>query len=158
MRYVFRGFCAFSVLLSLLGLLLGCSNGSGTQNADMGKIIGGITGAYIGSEVTKGDSRFVGTAAGALIGSYIGEQIGSSIDKENRQKMGWVLENQRSNSAVKWVDPDTNQVYEMVPQKSYHSKKRVCRPFKLVMHIDGKKYYQKGVACRRRDGTWELIS
>ena len=137
-------------------LLAGCDTGPNSNNQQTGQIVGGVAGAMIGNEVSDGDP--VGVAIGAILGSAIGQNIGRDIDQKNRQRMAYVLENQRSYRTSRWIDPDTGVVYEMKPSAAYAQNQTVCRPFTLRIQGQDGDFIKNGTACRRNDGSWELVN
>lgn len=73
-----------SLSLMTLTLATGCANMSGNETA--GTLIGGATGALIGSQFGGGTGRLVGTGIGAVAGALIGENVGKSLD--NKESKG----------------------------------------------------------------------
>ncbi len=145
-------FSRAAVSLAAILFLTGCDPSlSGGPNENTGKIFGGIAGAVIGSNISK--DRKTGAVVGALAGSYIGGNIGKDIDKENQERIAWVLENKPSHTTVSWDDPDKRH-FEVVPEPSFRRQTKVCRPFKLKIYDrDGTKV-TRGVACRVEGKRW----
>jgi uncharacterized protein YcfJ len=57
----------------------GCANMTPQeQNKATGQIVGGVTGAALGSLIGGGAGRTVAIASGAVIGTVVGGQIGSN--------------------------------------------------------------------------------
>ncbi len=68
---------AFVAGLAVLGLG-GCANMTPQeQNKATGQIVGGVTGAALGSLIGGGTGRTVAIASGAVIGTVVGGQVGS---------------------------------------------------------------------------------
>ena len=145
---------AYAISLAAILLLSGCDT-----NQQTGRIIGGIAGAGIGNQFGRGDGKTVATVAGALIGSAIGEEIGKDIDEKNRARMAEVLEVSKSDVRSTWVDPDhAERSYVLIPKKAYKRSKRICRPFTLILTMDGKQYTREGVACRDpHTQDWRIV-
>jgi uncharacterized protein YcfJ len=56
----------------------GCANMTPQeQNRATGQVVGGVTGAALGSLIGGGTGRTVAIASGAVIGTVVGGQIGS---------------------------------------------------------------------------------
>ena len=68
--------------------------------------------------------------------------------------MAWVLETKPSSRSVAWKDPDAGSRYEMVPEPSFRRGTTVCRRFKLVVYMDGRRSVRRGVACRTEGRGW----
>ncbi len=68
----------------------------------IGAVIGGVTGAVIGSQVTRDNDPLVGMVLGGVLGAVLGKTIGSEIDRNDRACMGHALELGRPGIPVVW--------------------------------------------------------
>jgi surface antigen len=76
---------------------------AGRCNRDeIGAVIGGVTGAVIGSQVADHDDRVVGMVVGGVFGAVLGHAIGDSLDDRDRACMGHALELGRPGVPVAW--------------------------------------------------------
>ncbi|WP_018079248.1 glycine zipper 2TM domain-containing protein [Thiobacillus denitrificans] len=76
---------------------------SGRCNRDeIGAVIGGVTGAVIGSQVAGRDDRVVGMVVGGVLGAVLGHAVGDSMDERDRACMGHALELGRPGVPVAW--------------------------------------------------------
>ncbi len=65
-------------------LLSSCANqGGGITKQQGGTVIGGATGALIGSQFGKGSGRLVGAGVGGVMGALAGSEIGKSMDQKD---------------------------------------------------------------------------
>ena len=145
------------VLLSLIIPLSLTACGPNANNQDVGVIAGSIVGGIVGSQVGDGDGKAAATAVGIVAGSIIGGNIGASMDELNRLKMSEALEDTKTNHARSWVDPDNNAKYTVKPTKTVYEKDTVCRNFTMSVVIDGKLETASGVACRDKNGNWNIV-
>lgn len=77
MKNVQRWKVAVVAALAVIGLG-GCANMTPQeQSKATGQIVGGVTGAALGSLIGGGTGRTVAIASGAVIGTVVGGQIGS---------------------------------------------------------------------------------
>lgn len=77
MKKVQRWKVAVVAALAVIGLG-GCANMTPQeQSKATGQIVGGVTGAALGSLIGGGTGRTVAIASGAVIGTVVGGQIGS---------------------------------------------------------------------------------
>jgi outer membrane lipoprotein SlyB len=53
---------------------------------DVGTVVGGATGALIGSQIGSGSGRVVGAAVGGVAGAVVGSQIGKSMDIQDEHQ------------------------------------------------------------------------
>lgn len=76
-------FASVSVVLAIT-LLTGCANrGGGIDKQQGGLVLGGATGALIGSQFGHGSGRVVGAGVGGIIGALAGSEIGKSMDRQD---------------------------------------------------------------------------
>jgi surface antigen len=143
----------FVALFSLS--LLGCQ--SSPSKEDTGTVVGGVLGGVLGSQVGKGSGRTAATIAGVLIGGYLGGSIGKTMDETDRQNAYNSLENNQTNQASSWRNPDSGNTYTVTPTKTYNSASGPCRDYTTEVVIDGRRETATGTACRE-NGTWRVIN
>jgi hypothetical protein len=69
------------------------------------------------------------------------------------------LENNRTNQASTWVNPDTGESGTVVPVRTYENAQGgPCREFQRTIVIGGREEQGYGTACRQPDGTWRIVS
>ncbi len=145
----------------LLVILSNCADDP-NRKQNMGTILGGATGALIGSTLGGGDGNLVAIGAGAVIGAFIGNQVGASMDKvdamqaeKNAQNS---LETLPSGKTSSWKNPDTGSHGTFTPKKSYETQNGYCREFTQQITIAGKTQNGYGTACRQPDGSWKIVN
>lgn len=147
----------------LVTVLAGCA-GSGPKQTG-GQILGGATGALIGSQFGKGSGRLFGVAIGALAGSYLGGNIGYQMDERDKelaqQTMQSTLERAPDHQVHTWVNPNTHHSgkFKVVKTQEIPSRNIVCRDYVHTVIIDGQEEKVHGRACRdMRDvkGEWKV--
>ena len=139
-------------------MLQGCSN---MNKQGGGTLIGGATGALIGSQFGKGSGALVATGIGALAGAVIGGQIGQSMDEQDRKlaelSSQRALENSASGNSVEWSNPDNGNNGYITPTKTFKNNSgQYCREYTQVIIVGGKQEKAYGKACRKPDGHWEI--
>ena len=151
MRKIFIGVLCFALAFSVTG----CQNMS---KQGVGAVTGGAAGALLGSRFGRGSGQSVAIAAGAIAGMLIGGQIGKSMDEADQMKVNAALEKSRTNRTTSWRNPDTGNVYSVTPTKTYKTKsERYCREYTTKAIINGKEQTIYGKACRKPDGSWQVI-
>ncbi len=143
---------AFLMLVILIAVLAGCA--SQQQN---GTIIGGITGALIGSAIGDGSGQNVAIAVGAIAGGLIGSSIGQRFDEQDQGRIAYSIErNQRSS----WTNSTTGQRYTVMPSSTLapSSSNQQCREFTVDTEIGNRTETAYGTACRQNDGSWKIIA
>lgn len=145
----------------LLVILSNCADDP-NRKQNMGTILGGATGALIGSTLGGGDGNLVAIGAGAVIGAFIGNQVGASMDKvdameaeKNAQKS---LESLPSGKTSSWKNPNTGNYGTFTPKKTYESQNGYCREFTQQITVAGKTQTGYGTACRQPDGSWKIVN
>jgi surface antigen len=92
-----------------------------------------------------------------------GQEYGSVLDAAEQQAMSetfqYVLENNRTNEASAWVNPDTERSGSVVPVRTYqNSAGQYCREFITTITIGGAEEPAYGTACRQPDGSWLIVA
>jgi hypothetical protein len=72
----------------------------------LGVVLGGLTGAAIGSQVAKGDERTAAIIGGSIIGALVGGSIGRSMDEVDQNCVGQALEHAPDGENVMWNEPE----------------------------------------------------
>jgi surface antigen len=125
----------------------------------LGSVLGGATGAAIGSQVDKGDGRTAAVIGGTIIGILVGGSIGRYMDEVDQNCVGQALEHAEDGQAIRWNDPNQGNDYQVTPVKTYQTNTgRYCREYTASSVIGGKVQQTYGTACRQPDGSWELVS
>ncbi len=140
-----------TVLLTVF-VLVACTETPSKQTigAGTGAVLGGVLGSRVGDHSTAA------TIGGTILGAVIGGAIGKRMDEGDRQKVYNSLEN---NEATSWTNPDKNATYTFDPTNTYHtSSGRLCRDYTSSVVIEGRRENATGRACKREDGTWEIVS
>jgi surface antigen len=129
------------------------------NKAQQGSVVGGLTGALVGSHLGPEDDhhRLENALIGAGIGALLGYAVGNELDKYDQAQIGSTLEYTPSYQTKGWVNPDTQNRFQATPYPAYTSQGRVCRDVLLDAWIDGKKEQVQARACRLDSGRWELV-
>lgn len=122
---------------------------SGRCNRDeIGTVIGGVTGAVIGSQMADRDNRAVGMVVGGVFGAVLGHAIGDSLDDRDRACMGHALELGRPGVPVVWHNEGHR--YHFTPRGDARDG---CRHATLV--VDGRRP-RDVLACPSGRGEWRF--
>ncbi|MBE0596696.1 MAG: hypothetical protein IH614_05465, partial [Desulfuromonadales bacterium] len=71
----------------------------------------------------------------------------------------YALENNRTEQAADWVNPDTGRAGAVVPVRTFHDPQGLpCREFLTVITIGGREEQGYGTACRQPDGDWQIVA
>lgn len=147
------------IFISLLSLLQGCFNELNKQTG--GTLIGGVTGALLGSRFGKNNGNILSTGFGAVAGALIGGQIGKTMDDSDRKLLEissqQALEYNPIGKVVEWRNPDNNHCGYVTPIKTFiNNSGEHCREYSQIIIIDGEKEKAYGTACRKPDGSWQM--
>jgi surface antigen len=126
------------------------------NTAAVGAVLGGVTGAVIGSRASDAEDRPVAIILGSAIGAVIGAKIGEEIDAADRACMGHALELAGERKTVVWTNSSRGVTYRLTPTRNVGTRERPCREFKTVVSSGKKRDLINGVACRRGNGDWVL--
>jgi len=125
----------------------------------LGGLLGGATGALIGSRLAKGDDRAAAIIGGTIIGLIVGGSIGRSMDEVDQHCVGQTLEHAPDGETIYWNNQRADTQYQVTPVKTYQvNDGRYCREYQTTSVIGGRAQQTYGTACRQPDGSWELIS
>ena len=124
----------------------------------IGTVVGGATGAVIGSKAVDKEDKVVGVIAGTIIGAIIGKVIGRTIDERDRHCTAQALEYAKQGQSVNWYNPNTKIDYVVTPIDSYQSGGRDCRLFSTKATLSsGQTSSYKSDACLHDDGVWRTL-
>lgn len=163
------------VIVSTLALA-GCSTNSGS-NEQGGAVLGALTGAVLGAALSDGKGHRHGrygrhrgggpdaaaVVFGAIAGGLVGSSIGRKLDKADRQAMAHAqyeaFEYTPSGSPSRWHNPDSGHYGEVVPEPAFERRPgEYCREYQQTVVIGGQEEDAYGTACRRPDGSWEIVN
>lgn len=86
-------------------------------------------------------------------------QLGSLEKQAMSDTFQYALENNPTDQAADWVNPDTGRAGAVVPVRTYtDSRGQVCREFITTITIGGEQQQGYGTACRQPDGTWQIVN
>ena len=123
-----------------------------------GAAVGAAAGAAVGSQIGGGDGRKIAIIVGTVLGAVIGAKIGRDADNADRACIGQALELTGDNRSVRWSAPDKGPQYLLTPVSGFEKDGLKCRNYKLSVSQSGKQENLKGAACRKDDGTWQVVS
>lgn len=71
----------------------------------------------------------------------------------------YALENNPTDQASDWVNPDTGHGGAVTPVRTYSDAQgRPCREFITTIIIGGREEQGYGTACRQPDGSWKIVA
>ncbi|MEQ8813120.1 MAG: SH3 domain-containing protein [Thalassobaculum sp.] len=90
-------------------------------NEDIGRVLGGVGGALVGSQFGGGSGKLVAVAAGAIGGMFLGGVIGKQLDPSDRQGIAETRQQALdTGQPVTWNNPDSGvQSTARVVETSY---------------------------------------
>src|SRR5690606_29591256 len=123
---------------------------------------GALAGGLLGSQIGSGGANAVATAAGALLGGFLGAEIGRQLDEADRREaaeaFGRAAEGPTGQTVV-WRNPDSGNYGSVTPTGGIYAEgDRSCREYRSTATVGGQTETRTGVACRRPDGTWEVLA
>jgi len=143
---------AITMVAAMMLLVTSCAD---TYKGQQGAVGGAVGGALIGQAIGRSTEA---TLIGAAVGTMLGYIVGNEMDKYDRQQLNYAYESGRSGQPVGWVNPDTGNNYQVVPQPAYThpASDRVCRQAEIQAVIDGQPQTTITTACRNEQGQWVL--
>jgi surface antigen len=124
------------------------------NTAAVAAVLGGVTGAVIGSQASDERDRPVAIVLGTTLGAVIGAKIGEEIDNNDRACMGHALELAGERKTVVWTNERTGVRYRLTPTRNITSARQPCREFRTIVSHGKRNETVTGMACRRGSGEW----
>ncbi len=155
---------AIMALAVMTLLTSGCTNEAGyTNKTNVGTVTGVVLGGVAGSAFGAGSGRIAAIAAGAALGGLAGNAFGASLDRVDfayrDRAFNSAMEHNRSGASSSWQNPDSGNRGAIIPSKTYvNHEGRNCREYTQIVRIGNKMEEAFGKACRRSDGSWEILS
>ncbi len=154
---------SIQALVVLLALSLGaCTNGAGNKEIG-GTLLGAGLGGLLGSQFGGGTGQLVATGAGVFLGGLLGNQIGQSLDRSDtlfaERSVQQSLESNRAGQSSTWTNPDSRNAGTITPTRTFQlADGQFCREFQQTVTVGGRTESAFGTACRRPDGTWQVVN
>ena len=125
--------------------------------------LGAALGGWGGSQIGKGRGQLAATGAGVLVGALIGRNLGLSLDRVDQiyatRNRHHSLEYSKSGDRSGWRNPDTGNYGNTTPLNIFRGERnQYCREYQTEVIIGGHHHASYGTACRRSDGSWELVN
>lgn len=131
----------------------------GTCNRhQVGALLGGVVGGVAGAQIGKGDGKTAATIAGTLLGVLVGSHIGRSMDQADRYCTAQVLEHASDHQPIVWQNPEAQAQYRVTPLSSYGQEGQYCREYLAEALVGNVSQQVYGRACRKPDGTWQIMN
>ena len=142
--------------------LTACAQNEAGPKESIGTLLGAVVGGVAGSQVGSGRGQLVATGVGTLLGAYLGNEIGKSLDRADRLYMQQA-EQQATvapiSETIAWSNPDSGNYGTVTPKRegTHQVTGEYCREFQQTVTVGGRSEEAYGTACRREDGTWEIV-
>jgi surface antigen len=154
----------FTLIVAMTALLAvtGCSANQDNEKQTAGTVIGAVGGGLLGSLFGNGTGQLVAVGVGTLAGAMIGSNVGKTLDAADRAQLDRA--EKRATSApigqeITWNNPQSGNSGSITPVRDgKDSGGRYCREFQQNIVIGGKVEKGYGHACRKPDGSWEIMS
>ena len=141
--------------------IAGCQNTGPKQGA--GTIIGAGLGALGGSQIGSGKGQLAAVAVGTLLGAVIGSELGAALDEQDRtyaSEAAYKAHDAPIGEPIVWDNPETGNHGTVTAIREGQEKDSgdYCREYQTEIVVGGKIEEGYGTACRREDGSWEIVS
>ena len=140
-----------------------CENfqNSGTKEK-VGSVAGAVAGGLAGSQIGGGSGRLWATGVGTLLGAWVGNEVGKSLDKADymyAQKAEQQAYQAPLGQTIAWNNPESGNYGTVTPVRDGSTASGdYCREYEQTIYVGGRAETGVGVACKRGDGKWEVIS
>lgn len=120
-------------------------------------IVGNLVGGPWAAAGAGGYGRSVATLSGSVPGYAFGNRLGTGMDAVDRGCMGHSLELAPSFQTVRWINPNSQALYELTPMRRLSVHGRQCREFSGHIIMGGAPLPLRGTACRSDNGVWRIV-
>ena len=157
-----KGLITAAMLAAAL-ITSGCAQNSASyaNKETVGTLGGAALGGWLGSKMADGRTQLATTAAGALVGALVGNQIGQGLDEVDQMKARQAQTTAAAapvGQTITWSNPDTGHHGSVTTtREGTSSTGEYCREFQHTIFVDGQAQDGYGTACRKPDGSWEMI-
>lgn len=153
---------ALSFVIVIALAVAGCEGGAVSSNKQtFGTGIGALAGGLAGSQVGGGSGRLWATGAGVLLGALVGSEVGASLDRADRTYMTQAQRrtyNAPIGERIYWSNPESgNSGYYTPVRDGTTASGDYCREYQQTVVVGGRSQRGYGTACRRPDGSWEIM-
>lgn len=153
-------------------VLSGCSQYAGEKET-AGTLFGAATGAALGAAIgsktnchghhcrskTSGNAIVIGALAGGIVGNAVGRSMDEKDRRAHTQTYSNALEYNRSGQPSYWHNPDSGNSGAVTPSQAYERRPgEYCREYQQTITVGGRQQEGYGTACRRADGSWEIVN
>jgi surface antigen len=149
----------------VMPMVAGCAqnaDGSGIDGQTMGQVIGGVSGAFLGSQFGEGSGKIVASVAGAMLGAWAGSKIVQGMNAQDRG----MYENASTRAStapvgqqITWYNPDTGNQGTITPtREGRNNDGSQCREYQQTVTIGGKTEKAYGTACKQPNGSWKVVN
>ena len=162
-KFLMTTTCAIAIVLGGCNVVTPPAAAESGSKSTIGILLGAALGGLGGSQIGGGSGQLIATGVGVLLGAIVGNEIGISMDKVDRtyatKAAQSSFEHSKNGNPTTWNNPDTGNYGSTTPVKTYQvASGRYCREFQTEVTVNGKTERAYGTACRRVDGSWELMN
>jgi surface antigen len=143
------------IVATVASLSLVTLSGCNVTKQDWGIVGGALIGGAL-SPIVFGNTAWYTIAGGAAAGAWVGSYFGRGLDSNDRSRVGYTLNNAPDKQPYKFMNSEKESDLTVMPIRSYKVNNQLCRDFQSTLTETGKVVYDKGSACQKKDGTWQI--
>jgi surface antigen len=137
----------------------GCETVNGAPKTAIGGLGGAAVGGLIAAAAGGGGSAIAASViGGALVGGLAGNLLDDRDKRMANDAAQRAFETAPSGKAVAWSNPDSGHTGTVTPVRTFESNGAYCREFQQTVTIGGRPENSFGTACRKPDGSWQIVS
>ncbi|MES2207631.1 MAG: glycine zipper 2TM domain-containing protein [Pseudomonadota bacterium] len=143
----------FAFVLMAGSIMTGCAS----NNADVGTLLGGASGAIIGNQVGGGSGRVAATALGAVAGAWVGNRVGARLDDRDRRDLHeYSKRSAETGEPYSFYNPDTGVRgrTEVVSHETLG--RRECRVVRQRVSVRNERETYEDIRTCRNENGWEV--
>lgn len=142
--------------------LTACTEMGTVDSATMGQVLGGVGGAFLGSQFGEGSGKIVASVAGAMLGAWAGSKIVQGMTAQDRgyyESASTRAATAPVGQQITWYNPASGNQGTITPTRAgTTSDGAACREYQQTVTIGGKTEKAYGTACKQADGSWKIMN
>jgi len=148
-------------------LILLALSGCASRNLSMyevgGAAAGAALGGWAGSHIGTGTGQMIYMGIGSLLGAVGGYAAGVRLEQSDLTLYGQTVEKGLAEASdgttLTWKNPETGNSGAFRPTQTFYANSgALCRNYRATVAYDGGVQSADGAACRRSDGTWQIVT
>ena len=117
-----------------------------------------VTLFMLGTQGAIAQQRSGASAGSSMPSAFAGSALASAMEDSDRLSLTRAMDTLATGDQVSWRNDQTGNSYTVKASRWFSGNSGACREFDATGEIKGNKEAAHGTACKRGDGTWNLMA